>query len=117
MNHIDVTRQGQCIYVRLTGEFARNAAVDMDAVLAAVSGPPTLVLDLSDADHLGGPGIAYLIKLQTRLSTLGGALFLRDLSESVTTELVMRDLSGFFRVVDGWDDDMGEEILPLLAIR
>lgn len=117
MNHIDATRQGQCVYVRLTGEFARDAADDMDAVLAAVPGAPTLVLDLSAADHLGGVGIAYLIKLQTRLSTRGGELFLCNLSGNVSTELAMRELSGFFRVVDGWDADMGEEILPLLAAK
>jgi anti-anti-sigma factor len=117
MNHIDVTRQGNCVFVRLTGDFAGDAAGDMDAVLAAVSGAPTLVLDLSEASRLGGAGISYLIKLQTRLSTLGGALFLRNVSANVARELVMRDLSGFFRMVEEWDDDMGDEMLSLLAVR
>lgn len=117
MNHIDVTRQGNCIFARLSGEFAADAAADLDAVLAAVSGAATLVLDLSLAARLGGAGISYLIRLQTRLATRNGALFLRNVSVGVAKELVMRDLSGFFRVVEEWDDDMGDEMLSLLAVR
>lgn len=117
MNHIDVTRRGQCLYVRLTGEFAENAARDIDAALAGVGREPVLVLDLSGATALGGAGIAYLIKLQTRLATMDGALFLHALSDHVTQELAIRELTGFFRVVQEWDEDMGEEMLPLLAAR
>jgi hypothetical protein len=38
-------------------------------------------------------------------------------SEPVAQELAIRDLTGFFRVVEEWDEDMGEEMLPLLAVR
>jgi anti-anti-sigma factor len=117
MNHIDVTRHEQCLHIRLTGEFASNAARDIDAALAAVSGSPTLVLDLSGTTFLGGVGTSYLVKLQTRLSTLGGGLFLNNVSESVASELAMRDLTGFFRIAEEWEEDMGEEMLPLLAAR
>jgi len=117
MNHIDITRRGQCLCARLAGDFADNAARDIDAALLGVAEAPTLVLDLSDAASLGGAGIAYLIRLQTRLSTRGGTLFLHALSDAVAQELAIRDLTDFFRVVEEWDEDMGEEMLPLLAVR
>jgi anti-anti-sigma factor len=117
MNHIDATRQGNCLFVRLVGEFATDAAADMDAVLAAAPAASSLVLDLSEATRLGGLGISYLIRLQTRLSTQGGSLFLRNVAANVARELVMRDLAGFFRVVEEWDDDMGDDMLSLLAVR